>query len=134
MSAKNLTAEEAEKIKEEELKKLEKNENHLENPEKTILKVKAVFPFQLFPDELIVYPTDVRKISHYGPGMEGIEEYDLHEISRVEVGTAPFFAQLRIVPSRAMGQPLVIDHLKREDAIKVQRVLEEMMEKARVKS
>ncbi len=131
MGPKTLSFEEAQKIKEEETEKLEKqsSDKDLEDPEKEVLKVESVFPFQLFPDQLFVYPNHVRKISRMGPGMERVLEFNIHDIDRVEVGTAPFFAQLTIVSNKPGGDPIVMERLSRADAIKVHQVIEQMMDK-----
>ncbi len=123
-----LTGAQAKRIEEEalkpffsEIKKSEKKEGEL------LFKAKSIFPFQLFPDELFVYPDRITLITRVGPRMSQMRDMHLHDIAQVEADTGPVFGHLHIYPKLRTEEPFLIDRLSRSEALKAREVIESML-------
>lgn len=123
--------EEAKKVqaKEEERAK-QKLENIIDRHDIEIMRASSVFPFQLFPDTLIIDTTKITIIQKTLFATETIHSCSLKDLSDVNVQTALFLATLYIrympqSPSPGMNEPkeVSINCLKRSDAIKAKNIL-----------
>lgn len=122
---------EAQKVhaKEEEQTK-QKLENIIDRHDIEIMRASSVFPFQLFPDTLIIDTTKITIIQKTLFATETIHSCSLKDLSDVNVQTALFLATLYIrympqSPSPGMNEPkeVSINCLKRSDAIKAKNIL-----------
>jgi hypothetical protein len=81
-----------------------------------LARFKAVFPFQLFPDELIVEEKRVIWIHRFGPRMCEVITLLPSDINTVEASTGPIFGHLHVsIPRHDIE--ILIDCLKRNDAL-----------------
>lgn len=114
--------EEASRVKLQELS----SRNHV-----VLMKTKTVFPFDFFPDRLIIDMTKVNIISKQFFATETITNINLKDIVEVCSETAIFMGNLIItyVPNvdgmMGMLEPIThkINLLKRKDALQAQRIL-----------
>lgn len=63
---------------------------------RTIFRAKAIFPFDLFPDEVIIDEIKVGIISRRFFGTENVHNILIKDIKNVDINTVPFFAELKI--------------------------------------
>ena len=89
-----------------------------------LLRVSAVFPFDLFPDEIVVDKNKISVIHRMFFSSEEIRSIPIDGIADVIVDSGPLFAAVRIVNTRFTHEPLVVQYLKKEDARKVQEVIQ----------
>lgn len=127
----SLDPEQARKIEEEAVKKFTSQVATKELPKKPgpIYTAKAIFPFQLFPDELQVFPDKVTLITRLGPGMEKIRHLHLHEIAQLEADCGPIFGHLHIIPKLRTEEAMLIDRLSRKQALEARDFIEELLDK-----
>jgi hypothetical protein len=105
----------------------EKIENLAKQQELFLFKANSFFPFDLFPDTLLVDATKVTIISKEFFATEQINVVHIKDIFRAEVETSLFLANLIItfihVPLRER-MFLRIDKLKRADALKAKSIID----------
>lgn len=92
-----------------------------------LLKISAVFPFDLFPDELIIDECKVSIVFREFFFSADIHSINIEMIRDVDVETGPFFAKLQIVPDGFPGHPLVVRYLKKGDAYKARSIIQGLM-------
>lgn len=91
---------------------------------KTLFKCQSVFPFDLFPDDLIIEPHQVnlkRKIFFYTSNLISIP---ITNISDVVVQTSPFFAAITIVDRSFVENSFTLSYLKRNDAKRARKIIQ----------
>lgn len=112
----------------EEKKEVHKLRN-LASATSVLFKAKTVFPFQFFPDEIIVDPIKVSLIRRIFFGSEELFSIEIKNILEVTVASGPFFATL-IIKFLVIGSltppppPIIINHLKKSDAAKARRIIQ----------
>lgn len=92
-----------------------------------ILDIKAVFPFNFFPDELIIDETKVSvhtKLFFYTKQVRSVVYSD---IFNVVIHEGLFFAKLEIIDRYFSEQSIVIEFLKKKDAILARRIIQGMV-------
>lgn len=105
-------------------KDTQKLDELVEMCEKPLLKIKTVFPFVLFTNEVII---DIHKVSIiYGNffASKQIHSVLVKDISDVVVETTPFFATLKIVDIGYTDNSIDINYLKRSDGNWARRVIQ----------
>ncbi len=119
-----------EEIKEEETKKNKLQELASKN-DIVLMKAKTLFPFDFFPDTLIIDMTKVNIISKHFWATEQITNINLKDVVDVSAETALFMGNLVVtyVPNiegmMGMIEPTVhrITLMKSKDALRAQRIL-----------
>jgi hypothetical protein len=98
-----------------------------------IAHIKAIFPFQLFPDELIIKRETVTFINRLGPGMKQSRTIHFDDIAQVEADLGPIFAHLHIIPKLRTEEQMIIDRISRKDALATEKLVEEIIESHHLK-
>src|SRR5476651_1266242 len=97
-----------------------------------LLRVKAVFPFEIFPDSLVIDESKVNIIHRIFFWTVEIQSIPISHIQDVEVDTSVLFATLKILPTGfsvvSMTENWVkINYLWRKDALKARRIIEGLL-------
>jgi len=102
---------------------VDKLEEALEGSHNILFRCKSVFPFDLFPDELIIDENkiDVRHGLFFASTLSTSIPYT--KIVKASSTTGLFFATLQIEMEVFIQQPEPINFLWREDAIKARRII-----------
>lgn len=126
-----LDPEQARQIEKEALNKFASpvQSNSIPKKAEPLYVAKAIFPFQLFPDELQVYKDKVTLITRLGPGMEKIRHMHLHEIAQLEADCGPIFGHLHIIPKLRTEETMLIDRLSRKKALEARDFIEDLVDK-----
>ncbi len=103
------------------------NGNGRHNGHDMILRVKSVFPFQFFPDELLVFKDRVRLITRTLPGTDMEIDMHIYDIAQVEADVGPIFGQLNIYPKLRTEGPLLITRIFRKDALAARETIEDLI-------
>ncbi len=106
---------------------VEKLEQTLEGSHNILFKCKTVFPFTLFPDEIIIdeNKVDVRHGLFFMSKLTTSIPYE--NIVKATTTTGLFFATLQIEMEIFVQQPEPINYLWRQDAIKARRIINGMV-------
>jgi hypothetical protein len=132
-----LTPEEVRRAEQEAIKKFTHEESehpHVEpQADSSVLaRFKAVFPLQLFPDELIIEEKRVIWIHRFGPRMCEVITLLPEDINTVEASAGPFFGHLHVsIPRHDIE--ILIDRLWRKDALFARDLIEGLSTAARQK-
>jgi hypothetical protein len=117
-----------EEAKKDEVKKTKEEEEKLENlsrnSQQVLYKCRSVFPFDLFPDELSVEPTQInvkRKTFFFTNRLISVP---IKNISDVIVQTAPFFASIKVVDQFFTENSFEIDYLKKGEACRARKIIQ----------
>ncbi len=103
-------------------KSKQKLDDLVNNSHKVVMRVKNVFPFVLFPDELIIDANKVDIIYNQFFSTAQVRTVLVKDIADVTVETALFFATLRIIDKSK--EEYAISFLKIDDAVKARRILQ----------
>lgn len=90
-------------------------------------KIKAVFPFNFFPDEIIIDETKVSVYHRIFFFSKQIVSVDYKDILNVILDHSLFFATLELVGRFFAEQPISVKYLKKKDAILARRVIQGMI-------
>lgn len=94
---------------------------------RVIVDVKAVFPFNFFPDEVILDETKVSVHISYFFWSKEVRSIEYKDIFNVAVQQGLFFAKLEIVDRFFTQSPITINYLFKKDAHKIRRLIQGMM-------
>lgn len=94
---------------------------------RVILDIKAVFPFNFFPDEVIVDEAKVSIHTHYFFYTKEVRSIEFKDIFNVVVQQGVIFAKLEIIDRFFSQEPVTIEFLKKNDAIRARRIIQGMM-------
>jgi hypothetical protein len=130
-----LTPQQVRQAEQEAMKRFTHDESehpHVEPQEGSavLARFKAIFPFQLFPDELVVEEKRVVWIHRFGPRMCEVVTLLPEDINRVEASAGPFFGHLRIsIPRHDVD--ITIERLSRRDAFFSRDLIDGLAEAAK---
>lgn len=96
----------------------------VEESSRILYKISTVFPFDLFPDEVVIDENKVNIIIRNFFSSELIESVLIRDISQIYIQTTPFFASMRIATFKANSKPYNFSFLKINEAIKARRIIE----------
>ena len=130
-----LTPEEVRRFEREAIKQFTHDKNahpHVESKagSPVLARFKSVFPFDLFPDELIVEEKRIIWITLFGPGMCEVITLAPVDINRIEASAGPIFGHLHIAIPRHDIE-IIVERLKRKEAFRARDLIEGLMDAAR---
>ena len=99
-----------------------------------IFRVRSVFPFQLFPDEMIIFRDRVRLITRTLPAADMVIDMHIHDVAQVEADVGPIFGQLQVYPKLRTEEALLITRLFRKDALAAREILEDLIRRVPILS
>jgi len=102
----------------------------LEKKSRVLGRFRSMFPFTLFPDELIVEENRVIWKNWLGPGMTSVTSIMATDISNVQASHGPFFGHIHI-GSLVGGPEILMEKLSRADAVKARALIEGIILTAR---
>lgn len=115
-----------------ETKKGEKKLNDLiGKSQTTLLKISNIFPFDFFPDDVVI---DVNKVSVINRPFffsSYVHSVSIKDVFDVLVETNVLFATLRIVDRNFMENVLSVNYLWKSDAFKARRIIQGLLVAAR---
>ena len=128
----SLTPDEARKIEEGALEsykgKVPKKVRETYQEPDVIHKVKSTFPFQIFPDELIIRKHKITLINRIGPRMSQVRDMHVPDIAQVEADVGPVFGHLHVIPKLRTEDPIIIDRLTRKEALMAREIIEDLIQ------
>ncbi|HSW97429.1 MAG TPA: hypothetical protein VLF89_06400 [Candidatus Saccharimonadales bacterium] len=106
----------------------EKFEKLIKKSERVLLRIKAVFPFEFFPDSVVIDETKINIIHRIFFWTAEIQSIPIQHIQDVEVDTSVLFATLKILPTGfsvvSMTENWVkVNYLWRRDALRARRII-----------
>jgi hypothetical protein len=121
-----LTPQRARTLEEEAVKAAEFSfsNNKLYKDLDIILIIKSIFPFELFPDELIIRKERVTLINRTLPRVTMVRDMHMHDIAQAEADCGPVFGHLHVYPKLRTEEPLLIERVKRKDVLKAREIIE----------
>lgn len=90
----------------------------------TIYRARAVFPFDLFPDIIIIDKEKLTIISNFFFWEKRITSVPIRDILNVEVDCGPFFGCIKLASRYFFTNPRSIGFLWRRDALRIQKLLQ----------
>lgn len=112
----------------EQAKKKEQDQQKLDQlvakSERILYRISTVFPFHLFPDELII---DENKVSLYDKQFfwsESIQSIRIKDIADIIIDTNPFFASITITEMSPRSNPIQLSFLWKKEAFKAHRIIQ----------
>lgn len=98
---------------------------------KLLGRFKSVFPFELFPDELIISERRVIWIHKYGLWMSRVISVLHQDIADIEASSGPLVGHLH-VRNFTGGEEIIMEHLWKKDLQRARDLVESMMIRKRV--
>ena len=94
---------------------------------RVILDIKAVFPFNFFPDEVVADESKVSIHSNSFFSTKEVRSIEYKEIFNVTIRQGVLFAALEIADRFFSNEPIVVPYLWKKDAIAARRIIQGMM-------
>ncbi|MDQ5900729.1 MAG: hypothetical protein QG600_307 [Patescibacteria group bacterium] len=94
---------------------------------RVILDIHSTFPFDFFPDDVILDETKVTIHSKYFFLTKEVRSVEYIDIFNVIVQQGVFFAKLELVDRFFAHQPIIINYLKKRDAMLARRLIQGMI-------
>jgi len=107
-----------------------KEAEELERRSRVLGRFRSMFPFMLFPDELIVEENRVIWKNWQGPGMTSVISIMATDISNVQASHGPIFGHIH-VGSLVGGPEILVEKLSRKDAVRARALIEGIILTAR---
>lgn len=114
----------AEKLKPPEKSDSEKVEELLSKAARVLFKTSTVFPFDLFPDKLIIDEIKISIAYSRFFSSEQIYSVLIKDVSDVTVETTPFLATLKIIDNRYQDNPIILKNLRRKSALRAHKIIQ----------
>lgn len=92
--------------------------------DKILLECSAVFPFQLFPDKIIIDLHKVNLIYKYLPWSHTTQSIYIDDVAEVDISTGLFFATIKITDKFFTHVDNKITFLKKSDASRARRIIQ----------
>lgn len=106
-------------------KQAEKKLNDLiEGSDQVLYRTKNIFPFDFFPDEMVIDINKVSLISREFFQSERVVSIMLDDISDVYIDTSPFFSTVNIDSKSTPENKISFAYVKRDEAAKLRRILQ----------
>lgn len=102
----------------------DKLERIVDKSNRVLLRVYSVFPFDLFPDELTIDENSVDVVHKDFIGIQRARSIAIFDIADVTVETGPLLANLKIVGGPHLRDPMIIEHLRKSDAIRARETIQ----------
>lgn len=112
--------------KQEEIE-TQKFKETVEHGQRVLFKTSAVFPFDLFPNQITVDINQVNVIIRIFFWAERRHSILIRDISDVLIDTGPFFATIKIIDFGFREDSIDIGFLKRGDAIRLRQIIQGLM-------
>jgi hypothetical protein len=109
--------------KEEEISK-QKFKSLVQKSKKTLLRIKTVFPFDLFPDDITIETNQVNVCIRQFFLTQFTQSISIKNIQDVEVQNGPLFASMTLTENGAVPRVLSVSYLKKDDANKARRIIQ----------
>src|SRR5688572_4826046 len=90
----------------------------------TIFKATTVFPFNLFPNTIVIDREKVTIINRIFFKVSEVVSLRIHDVLNVMADVGPFFGSIRIQTRYFDQSGYSITYLKRRDALKLNRILQ----------
>lgn len=111
----------------ERMKKTEKLTRLAQMSNDILFRCRTVFPFDFFPDTVIVDKTKVNFIIKEFFLSEIVHSIMIKNIKDIQVETSAFFAKIVIIPDVYLGQAITVSYLSKSGAQEARRVIQGLM-------
>lgn len=108
----------------ERIEEEEKLDHLLQQSNRILFQCRTVFPFDFFPDRLIVDETKVNVILKEFFATENVHGILIENIKDIQIQTSIFFASLTIIPDIYFGEPVELKYLHKRDAYEVRKIIQ----------
>lgn len=108
------------------MRQQEKLNDLVDNTKVTLCHITTVFPFDLFPDDIVIDPLKVIVTKRAFFATEQIYIIPLEDIRYVAIETSPFFSTLRIIHTKSIT-PLLIKPLFKQHAMKAGNIIQGLL-------
>ena len=98
-------------------------EDMVNNSNRILLKISSVFPWDLFPSNIIIEETRLTVI-HRQLFSSQAYTVDIKNISNVFINSSILFSQLTIVSDTFAENQIIVDRLRKKEAIFIRRIIE----------
>ena len=109
------------------MKKTEKLTRLAQMSNDILFRCRTVFPFDFFPDTVIVDKTKVNFIIKEFFLSEIVHSIMIKNIKDIQVETSAFFAKIVIIPDVYLGQAITVSYLSKSGAQEARRVIQGLM-------
>jgi hypothetical protein len=102
-------------------------DNLIEGSDVVLFKAQSVFPFDFFPDHIIIDAKKVSIVIRQFFWSERVHSVMIETISDVFVDTSPFFSALKIVDKNFQQNVIEIRFLHKKEAARARRIIQGLM-------
>jgi hypothetical protein len=111
----------------ERIRKTEKLSELAHMSNDILFKCQTVFPFDFFPDTIVIDKTKVNIVFKMFFWSETVHSIMLKNIKDIQVDSNVFFATLTIIPDVYVGQATSVSYLHKSCALEARRIIQGLM-------
>ncbi|HSX40091.1 MAG TPA: hypothetical protein VLF68_00600 [Candidatus Saccharimonadales bacterium] len=104
-------------------KQSQKFETLVGKSNRVLLKISGIFPFDLFPDSIVIDENKVNIIHRYFFFTDEVQSIVIPHIKDVLVDRALLFATLKILPDGFSENWVSVEYLWKEEAVRARRII-----------
>lgn len=93
------------------------------NSQKTLFTISSVFPFDLFPDQMSIEPTQINVSKKSFFATYHVQSIPLKNVADVFLQTSLFFATLKIIDSSYIENSVKVEYLPKDKACRARRII-----------
>lgn len=95
----------------------------IRNSQKTLYIISAIFPFDLFPDQISIEPTQINVVKKSFFATYHVQSIPLKNVADVFLQTSLLFATLKIIDSSYIENSVKIEYLPKDKACRARRII-----------
>ncbi len=103
---------------------LQEIEEKVEQDSLILYRATSIFPFEIFPTDVVVYRNKVDIIDRIFWGAQDIKTVMIPDIFQLEVQTTPFFSSISITNRQPMMPLISVKFLKNNDALQLRAIIQ----------
>jgi hypothetical protein len=125
--AQPISADQENKQQEEQAIAVSQLQNLAKDEQPVLMSLKTVFPFKLFPTEIIIEKTKVNIKNTLFFGSSDIQSLLISDISSCETESSMFFGLIRFMSRIPNAPPLIVNYLPKAEAQRARRIIQGLM-------
>jgi|GEM_PF-1960185 len=108
----------------EKLEEEEKLDHLMQQSSRVMFKCSTVFPFDFFPDKIILDEAKLNIIIKEFFATESIHSVMIKNIKDIQIQSSIFFATVIIIPDIYTSEPISVGYLRKKDAYEMRRLVQ----------
>ncbi len=99
-------------------------ESQVERDILVLYRAESLFPFDIFPTQVLIYPTRVEIVDVIFFGSQEVKSIMIQDIFTIDVITSLWLSSIRITSRQPTRPVIVVTKLKNKDALRIKNIVQ----------